>query len=407
VAATACATPVPSRAALRRENQTTALYEFSRALSAAVTVEQIAQTVTEHIERTLGGRTTLWTAGNGALLAQTGLTGDAGEQALADEQAIAQWVFNHGQPAGCGTDTLPAAARLHLPLLQGPHTSGVLSVGLDGAAPDREQQRLLASFANQTALAVDRVQLAEKARQAQVLREMERLQSALLNSISHDLRTPLASITGALSSLKDDAAFLDAAAQADLVETALGESERLNRLVGNLLDMSRLESGAVRLKLEPCDVEDLVGVVLEQMSNRLRDHPVQIELLPDLPLVPLDFVLVVQVLVNLLDNAAKYAPKGSPIEISTHVDNAAVEIDVADHGPGIPPSLLSKVFDKFYRVEEGDKSVGSGLGLTIAKAIVEAHRGSIVLANRPEGGTLARMRFPLSAQPEGTVADDE
>ena len=394
-------------AALRRENQTTALYEFSRALASAVTVDQIAHTVTEHVERTVGGNAKLWIPVGDSLTAQPALTVPSTGAAWAEEQGIAQWVFSHGQAAGCGTDTLPTAQQLYLPLQQGPLTLGVLAVGLENGAADREQQRLLSSFANQTCLALDRVQLAEQARQAQLLHETERLQSALLNSISHDLRTPLASITGALSSLKDDAAMLDDAGQADLVETALGEAERLNRLVGNLLDMSRLESGAVHLKLEPCDVEDLVGVVLDQMKNRLHHHTVQIELAPDLPLVPLDFVLVSQVLVNLLDNAAKYAPKGSEIKIIARADVAAVEIDVVDHGPGIPPPLLSKVFDKFYRIEAGDRAVGTGLGLTIAKAIVEAHRGEILLASRPEGGTRARMRFPRNSQPEGTLSNGD
>ncbi len=384
-----------ARAAMRRENQTTALYEFSRALAGAVTVEQIAHTVTGHVARTLGGSATLWSPVGDSLVAHEEMQTQTTNQSTADEQGVAQWVFTRGQPAGCGTDTLAAARRLHLPLVQGSHTLGVLSVGLEGGAPDREQQRLLASFANQTALALDRVQLAEKARQAQILRETERLQSALLNSISHDLRTPLASITGALSSLKDDAAFLDEAAQADLVETALGEAGRLNGLVGNLLDMSRLESGSVLLKRDPCDVEDLVGVVLEQVGNRLRDHPVRIQLAPDLPLVPLDFVLVAQVLVNLLDNAAKYAPKQTEIDIGAGADDSTVEIRIADRGPGIPPALIDKVFDKFYRIESGDKSVGTGLGLTIAKAIVEAHGGDITLTNRDEGGLLARIRFPL------------
>jgi two-component system sensor histidine kinase KdpD len=260
---------------------------------------------------------------------------------------------------------------------------------------------LLTSFANQTALALDRVQLAEKARQAQVLRETERLQSALLNSISHDLRTPLASITGSLSSLKDDSAFLDDAAQADLVETALGEAERLNYLVNNLLDMSRLESGAVRLKLEPCDVEDLVGVVLEQMGNRLRHHPVTINLAPDLPLVPLDFVLVAQVLINLLDNAAKYSPDETEIELYAAKKDTVVEIGIADRGIGIPAASLAQVFNKFYRIETGDRSVGTGLGLTIAKAVVDAHGGEIMLSNRADGGTLAQIRFRLNTKNEG------
>lgn len=399
-----------AQAALRRENQTIALYEFSRGLASAITVGEIAQMVTEHVTRNLGGDATLWIPQGETVIAWQDESVNTTEtrQATAGEHGVAQWVYRHGKPAGSGTDTLPASERLHLPLLQGDTTLGVLSVRLDSSvSPDREQQRLLTSFANQTALALDRVQLAEKARQAQVLRETERLQSALLNSISHDLRTPLASITGSLSSLKDDSAFLDDVAKTYLVETALGEAERLNYLVNNLLDMSRLESGAVHLKLEPCDVEDLIGVVLEQMGSRLRHHAVTINLAPDLPLVPLDFVLVAQVLVNLLDNAAKYSPEGTEIELYAIKKEAMVEIGVADRGSGIPADSLAQVFNKFYRVETGDRSVGTGLGLTIAKAVVDAHRGEIMLRNRADGGTLAQIRFRLNTTNEGASAHGE
>jgi two-component system sensor histidine kinase KdpD len=327
-------------------------------------------------------------------------SGEQAAQISADENGVAAWVFRHKQPAGRNTDTLPGTSRYHLPLLQGDSVLGVFSVGFnDDGNPTREQQRLLASFVNQTTLAVDRIQLAEKARQAQILRETERLQTALLNSISHDLRTPLTSITGALSSLHDDDAFLDEAARRDLVDTALGEAERMNRLVNNLLDMTRLESGALKLVREPADVPDLIGVVLDQLGSRLHSHELALDLPDDLPLVSIDFVLMAQVLVNVIENAVKYSPAYTMIEISAGAEGESLLLQIRDRGIGIPAESLTRVFDKFYRVQEGDKSVGTGLGLSISKTIVEAHGGSIWLENRTDGGTIVNIRLPLQ-QPE-------
>jgi two-component system sensor histidine kinase KdpD len=257
---------------------------------------------------------------------------------------------------------------------------------------------LLDSFARQAALAIDRVQLAEQAKQAHLLHETERLQAALLNSISHDLRTPLSTITGALSSLRDDAAYLDEAARTDLIETAWEASDRLNWLVGNLLNMTRLEAGAVKVLKEPSDVEDAIGVALEQLAPRLRARTVLIDVPDHLPLVPMDFVLIVQVLVNLLDNAAKYAPLHSPIEVRVRLLETQVAIDVMDRGAGIPSEELQRIFDKFYRLEQDAHAGGTGLGLSIARSIVEAHGGRIWAFNRAEGGAVFRIALPLAWQ---------
>jgi len=256
--------------------------------------------------------------------------------------------------------------------------------------------RLLESFASQAALAIERAQLAQQASQTEVLQAAEKLQAALLNSISHDLRTPLVSITGALSSLAEDGAALDAGARRVLVDNALEEARRLNRLVGNLLDMTQLEAGAVKVKREPIEPADLVGTALEQLRERLTDRAVVVEVPADVPLVSGDMVLLVQVLVNLLDNALKYSPPQAPIEVRARATSEAVEIEVADRGSGIPPEDLARVFDKFYRVQHRGNVTGTGLGLAICRGLVEAHGGQVQAANRPEGGARVWFTLPLA-----------
>jgi two-component system sensor histidine kinase KdpD len=262
-----------------------------------------------------------------------------------------------------------------------------------------ERQRLLEAFANQAAQAVERVQLAREAAQTQLLRETEKLQTTLLNSISHDLRTPLASITGALSSLRDDAAFLDEAAQTLLINTALEQAARLNILLGNLLEMTRLEAGAMKVRLEPCDVQDLIGVALAGLGDRLEGRAIEVDIPPDLPLVPLDFVLMVQVLVNLLDNALKYSPLDQPVSLRTYLAGDQLRLEVLDRGPGVAAPELEPIFNKFYRGAQSKGVGGTGLGLSISKGIVEAHQGCIWAERRPGGGLMISLALPLVGQP--------
>jgi two-component system sensor histidine kinase KdpD len=251
------------------------------------------------------------------------------------------------------------------------------------------------AFASQASLAIERAQLADAARQAQVLQATERLQTALLNSVSHDLRTPLVSITGALSSLEEDGALHDEASRRSLVSNARAEAERLNRLVGNLLQMTRLEAGAVKVAQVPTDLHEVIGLALDQLSGALEGRPLAVDVPIDLPFVPADTVLIGQVLVNLLDNAVKYSPPGSPIELSARVAGAHVEISVGDHGVGIPPEDLTRVFDKFFRVDRPGSITGTGLGLSISKGIVDAHGGFIAAENRTGGGTVMTLALPL------------
>jgi two-component system, OmpR family, sensor histidine kinase KdpD len=381
-----------------RERDTAALYTLSRDLAVAVDLESVVQAVGTNASQTLGREVAVLLPGaNG----EPGLqlhTPDSGATLDEHEMAVAIWAFEHGQPAGRGTDTLPAAGLRYLPLMTARGKVGVLGVWAAEAGryltPD--QRRLLEAFASLTAVAIERVHLAEAAGQVQLLEAAEKLQSALLNSISHDLRTPLVSITGALSTLLEKGVHLDDEARRILLETAAEEAGRLNRLVGNLLEMTRLEAGAIRVKRELRDVQDVIGAALQQVGERLGDHPVEIDIPAGLPLVPLDFALVVHVLVNLIDNALKYSPPASPIHLCTRTSDGEMVIDVADQGIGIPAEDLDRVFEKFYRVQRPDSVTGTGLGLSISKGLVEAHGGRIVARNQPGGGTIVTVSLPLS-----------
>ncbi|MCB0239430.1 MAG: DUF4118 domain-containing protein, partial [Anaerolineae bacterium] len=306
-------------AAMQRESETAALYELSRDLASALGRDNILHTVTQHVEHTFGR--------DAAILLPLEIGEDRLHIAAAsdrlelpeDELAVADWVYRRGEPAGRNTTTLPAANLRYLPLKTIRGVIGVLGV----AAPNEpqrnlspEQRRLMDAFASQSALALERSELAMQARQAEVLQVTEKLQSALLNSVSHELRTPLVSITGALSTLLDSAGQIDPVTERSLVENALDEAKRLNQLVGNLLDMTRMEAGALTVRLEPGDIQDVIGSALDHLGTRLQDRTIRVSVPPDLPLVPLDFVLIVQVLVNLLDNALKYAPRDQPIDIT-------------------------------------------------------------------------------------------
>jgi two-component system sensor histidine kinase KdpD len=270
-----------------------------------------------------------------------------------------------------------------------------------------EQVHLLETFASQTALAIERATLAEEAQQAQVQIETERLRSTLLSSVSHDLRTPLAAITGAASSLLDGETTLDVPTRRELQKMIYEEADRLNRLVHNLLQMTRLESGAAQPAKEWQALEEVIGAALTRLEERLRDHPLTTQLPLDLPLVPFDSVLIEQVLINLLDNAIKYTPSGSPIAISAWTEHGTVTVEVADQGPGLPPGDEQHVFEKFYRVQRTGEQHGAGLGLTICRAIVEAHGGRIWAENRPTGGVALRFTLPMQGTPPPMAADWE
>jgi two-component system sensor histidine kinase KdpD len=384
-----------AEAAIRRESQTSALYNLSKDLTSATDLKKVAEVIIANIGKAFGREVVIFLSDNGRLYS---FASSPNYQPDENELAVAAWAFVHDQPAGRGTDTLPAASIRCLPLKTSNGLVGVLGIHPKetGSFLTPEQRRTLSAFTNQAALAIERASFAEQARQAELLKATEKLQTALLNSISHDLRTPLVSITGALTSLDEQIENLDEENRRSLVVTAREEADRLNRLVGNLLSMTRIESGAIKLHNEPGDVEDVIGTALEQLGKRLGQHDIKVDIPTDFPLVSMDFTLMVQVIVNVLDNAIKYSPECSLIEVSASLTGQKARLEIADRGMGIPSDDLTRIFDKFYRVQRPENISGTGLGLSISKGIVETHHGNIYASAREGGGAIVTIELPLS-----------
>jgi two-component system sensor histidine kinase KdpD len=315
------------------------------------------------------------------------------------EFGVALWSFNNGRPAGRFTDALPSARALYLPLRTPGRTVGVIGIRTRQQEPLAfDEHVLLETFTNQVALVIERELLDESAEQSAMLRESERLYTALLNSISHELRTPLATITAAGDSLLNEQTYAAKETRAELTRSIVAAASRLNRLVENLLDMSRLESGRLQLKREWCDVGEIAGVAAKRLEECLAGRALSITISPDLPLIQADFVLLEQVLVNLLDNACAYTPDGTQILVTAAQRDESLEIRVADNGPGIPVADVERIFDKFYRAP-GVAAGGTGLGLSISRGVVEAHGGTLTAENRPGGGAQFVIRLPLDGAP--------
>jgi two-component system sensor histidine kinase KdpD len=386
-----------AEAAIQREKQTSALYNLGRDLTSAAGLRQIAMIIISHIGQAFGRDVAIFLPENQRILSYASSPNYEPDE---NELAVAAWAFEHDEPAGRGTNTLPAVPLRCQPLKTSNGVVGVLGVRPKNANSflTPEQRQTLAAFANQAALAIERASLAEQAQKAELLQATEKLQTALLNSISHDLRTPLVAITGALTSLDEQAESLNDEYRHSLVDTAREEAERLNRLVGNLLSMTRIESGAIKLNMEPGDIQDVIGTALEQLGHHVADHEIKVSIPEDFPLVSMDFTLMVQVAANLLENAVKYSPKGSLIEVSATLLDTHARIEIADRGVGIPSEDLTRVFDKFYRVQRPESVSGTGLGLSISKGIVEAHRGRIYARVRDGGGTILSVELPLNGR---------
>ena len=393
-------------AARARARTTAELYAFSRKLAAIGTLDDLLWATAYQVSSMLTVSTVLLLPDqeDGAL---TLASGYPPEDTLDEaDMAAARWSWDHNSPTGRGSDTLPGGKWLFLPLRTGTGPVGV--IGIDREAPGLllvpDERRLLDALADQVAVAIERVSLARGLAEARVLAETERLRAALLTSISHDLRTPLASIIGTVSSLRTYGEKYDASERDELLATLQDEAERLNRFVGNLLDMTRLEAGALELKLDLVDIAEIVGAALERAGKVLAHHRIEVAIAPDLPMLQLDAILFEQVLFNLLDNAAKYSPAASRIDLRARRDADAVAIEILDEGPGIPAGDLERVFDKFYRVQAQDRRrAGTGLGLAICRGFIEAQGGRIEAANRRDrSGALFTIRLPVPAASAAT-----
>lgn len=418
-----------------RERRTAALYALGRELAATQGREQIARTAVRHVTAASDARAVVLLPGEDRRLVPLA-TDVGGFEPSGHDEAVAKWVLEHGQVAGRGTATLPGAEAVYLPLPAAHGAVGVL--GILPACPqrsrDQEQLQLLQTFAGLIALALERADLAAEAERIRLGMETERMRSSLLSAVSHDLRTPLSVIAGASSTLLDRGQAIDPAARRELTASILDESERLNRLVANLLDMTRLQAGALEVRKQWQPIEEVIGAALGRLSRQLQGREVVTRIAPDLPFVPLDDLLIQQVLVNLLENAVRHTPAGTPIEVSAclertphwapclhgqraverHAERAEYEdrhtecagyegqsivVEVADRGPGLPPGDAERLFDRFYRGDPAAGRPGAGLGLAICRGVVELHGGKIHAENRPGGGAVFRFSLPLEGPP--------
>lgn len=386
--------------AIGRIRTTEQLYAFSRKLAGTATLDDVLWASAYQIALMLKVRVVLLLPEDGLLTVKSGYPPE--DQLDQADLAAANWAWSNDRSAGRGSDTLPGAKRLFLPMRTGRRPIGVIGIDNDRTGPllTPDQRRLLDALVDQGALAIERVLLVEDMDRVKRTVESERLRSALLTSISHDLKTPLASVLGAASTMRDLAGALSDTAKRDLLATVIDESERLNRFIANLLDMTKLESGAIVPNTALHDLGEIVGSALRRASKILTAHEVELVLAPDLPMLELDAVLFEQVLFNLLDNAAKYSLPETTIAIKSRRERDQVVLEIADEGAGIPPHELESVFDKFYRVQKGDHvRPGTGLGLAISRGFVEAMGGTIAAANRSDrSGAVLTILLPVPAQ---------
>ena len=385
--------------AIGRVRTTESLYAFSRKLAGTATLDDVLWATAYQTALMLKVRVVLLLPEDGVLTVKAGYPPE--DEIDKADLAAANWAWGNDRPAGRGSDTLPGAKRLFLPMRTGRGAIGVIGIDDDRTGPllTPDQRRLLDALVDQGALAIERVLLVEDMDRVKRTVESDRLRSALLTSISHDLKTPLASVLGAASTMRDLSSGLTDTQKRDLLATVIDESERLNRFIANLLDMTKLESGAIVPNTARHDIGEIVGSALRRASKILVRHKVSLELAADLPMLELDAVLFEQVLFNVLDNAAKYAPPDTTISIRSVREKDAILLQILDEGGGIPPAELECVFDKFYRAQKGDHvRPGTGLGLAISRGFVEAMHGTISAANRSDrSGAVLTIRLPIPA----------
>jgi two-component system sensor histidine kinase KdpD len=386
--------------AMARARTTESLYAFSRKLAGVGALDDVLWATAYQTALMLKVRVVLLLPQDGSIAVAAGYP----PEDILDEAdlAAAKWAWQNNRPAGRGSDTLPGARRLFLPMRTGRGAIGVVGIDSDKTGPllTPDERRLLDALIDQSALAIERVHLVEDMDRVKRTVETEHLRSALLTSISHDLKTPLAAVLGSAGTLRDLSGRLSDAEKVDLLATIIDESERLNRFIANLLDMTKLESGAIVPNAVLHDLHEIVGSALRRATKILAGRHVVLELDGNLPMLKLDAVLFEQALFNLLDNAAKYSPDGSTISIRGWRDRESVSLEIWDEGNGIPPDELERIFDKFYRVQKGDQvRAGTGLGLAISRGFIEAMNGTIVAANRNDrSGAAFKIWLPIPAE---------
>jgi two-component system sensor histidine kinase KdpD len=389
-----------AKVASHRERRASVLYAMSKELATSQTEEEIVRTAVRHLHAEFGSRNViLFPDHNGRMVYPK--QKPIAESLCGADLSVAQWVFEHNEMAGQGTNTLPGAEAIYFPIHDGEQVIGVLAllpVNLRRVFLP-EQQKLLETFLRQIGQAVARLRFTEQARSTHLQIEAERLRNSLLSSISHDLRTPLATIIGSASTLVEGEQHLQPEDKAELSRAIVDEAERMSNLVNNILDMARLDAGVVELNKQWHPVEEIIGTVLTRLQKQLAGRPVKVKLSPGMPMVFADAVLIEQVLINLLENAVRYTPAGSELDISVETSPNAAEIAVADRGPGIPKGREDRLFEKFYQTRHETAQSGVGLGLAICRAIVEAHGGYIQAQNRPDGGAVFTFVLPIDQPP--------
>lgn len=389
----------------RRESNVNSLYRFSSRIAAVDDAVTIMEEFVSHVGRELQ-RTVLILLPESKVLRLQACYAVQQEDAAAEfqlppsEYAVAAWVQEHGQAAGRSTDTLPGAENLFLPLMNGEKVIGVVGIAIDTRKLSPEERAVLGAWVSLLAIALVRAGLSSEAKQAAMLREADKLRTALFNSVSHELRTPLAAIMASVYTLNDKAVAYGEKQRQQLLETIADASKRMERIIGNLLDTARLESGILQLKLDWCDLEDVVSGALRRSKEHTQSYKIKVEIADDLPLIYADAALLEHVVLNLLDNAVKYSVEGSEIEIQTCLDDSEVIVMVKDRGLGVTAKDLPHLFDKFYRVRQTEKISGTGLGLAICKGIVDAHRGRIWAKQRTGGGSIFAFALPVTLPEE-------
>ncbi len=384
-----------------REGHTATLYALSKELLGVPDRGRAGDIAARHAAAAFGGAAAVLLRGEDGELSVPE-PGEAGAHLEPEDLAVARWALHHGRPVGAGTGILSDAPVTCLPLDAGVAPLGVLVLLRPSAEViDVARRGFLEVFARQVAFAIERLRLGEEARAATQRARSEQMRSSLLSAVSHDLRTPLATITGAGTALRDERERLGPGQREELIDTICTEAERMERLVGNILDMVRIESGGMALRRDWVPLEEVLGSALVRLDAQLQGREVRTNLTEGLPLVPIDPVLFEQLFINLIDNAVKYTPAGTPLAIQARLSDDILEIEVADRGPGIPGGQEERIFEKFQRGAQTG-SGGVGLGLPICRGIVEAHGGTILAANREGGGAVFRIRLPLREPPPTT-----